>query len=117
MLVMLPLNALVFALDNLIYLLYPHRMQQEGIEIFVRTMLTFTGKGLLFAVGLGAMSAWGFGAALLTREISRWTGIAIDPFTVFTIGMIAAPAALATLVLYTLARTYHSMDAIEDVPR
>ena len=53
MLVMIPLNVLVFGLDNLIYLLYPYRVQQEGLEIFLRTMLTFTGKGLLFAVGLG----------------------------------------------------------------
>ena len=50
MLVMIPLNVLVFGLDNLIYLLYPYRVQQEGLEIFLRTMLTFTGKGLLFAV-------------------------------------------------------------------
>ena len=117
MLVMLPLNALVFNLDNLIYLLYPYRLQQEGVEIFVRTMLTFTGKGLLFALGLGAMSLWGFGAALLTREVSRWTGIVIDPFAVFTAGMITGPAALAALLLYALSRTYHRMDAIEDVPK
>ena len=63
MLVMMPLNVLVFGLDNLIYLLYPYRLQQEGLEIFVRTMLTFTGKGLLFALGFGAMSLWGFAAA------------------------------------------------------
>jgi hypothetical protein len=56
MLVMIPLNVLVFGLDNLIYLLYPYRVQQEGLEIFLRTMLTFTGKGLLFAVALAAMS-------------------------------------------------------------
>jgi hypothetical protein len=117
MLVMLPLNALVFTLDNLIYLLYPYRLQQEGVEIFVRTMLTFTGKGLLFALGLAAMSGWGFGAALLTRAVSHWTAIAIDPFAVFTAGMIAGPAAMAALVLYTLAQTYHRMDVIEDMPR
>jgi hypothetical protein len=117
MLVMLPLNALVFTLDNLIYLLYPYRLQQEGIEIFVRTMLTFTGKGLLFALGLGAMSVWGFGAALLTREISGWIGVAIDPFAVFTAGMIAGPAALAALVLYALSETYRNLDAMEDIPR
>ena len=69
MLVMIPLNVLVFGLDNLIFLLYPYRVQQEGLEIFLRTMLTFTGKGLLFTVGLVAMSAWGFAAAALTRGI------------------------------------------------
>jgi hypothetical protein len=63
------------------------------------------------------MSLWGFGAALLTREVARWSGIAIDPFAVFTTGMIAGPAALAALMLYALAYTYRNMDAIEDVPR
>ena len=116
-LMMIPLNVLVFGLDNLIYLLYPYRVQQEGLEIFVRTMLTFTGKGLLFTVGLGAMSAWGFAAAALTRGISPWTGSAIDAYAVFTGGMIAGPSLLAALVLYGLCRTYRNMDPIEDIPR
>ena len=117
MLVMLPLNALVFSLDNLIFLLYPYRLQQEGVEIFVRTMLTFTGKGLLFAFGLGAMSLWGFAAAALTREFSRSTGITIDAFAVFTAGMIAGPCALTSVALYALSRTYHCLDPAEDIPR
>src|SRR5262249_60637648 len=98
MLVMIPLNVLVFGLDNLIYLLYPYRVQQEGLEIFLRTILTFTGKGLLFAAGLAAMSEWAFAAADLTRGISPWTGGTISASTVFTGGMVAGPALLATLV-------------------
>jgi hypothetical protein len=117
MLVMLPLNALVFSLDNLIFLLYPYRIQQEGVEIFVRTMLTFTGKGLLFASGLGAMTLWGFAAADLTRELSRLTGGTIDAFAVFTAGMIAGPCALTAMVLYALSRTYYRLDPAEDLPR
>jgi hypothetical protein len=117
MLVMLPLNALVFSFENLVFLLYPYRVQQEGLEIFVRTLLTFTAKGLLFALGLGAMSLWGFAAAALTRGVVRWTGIAADPFAVFTAGMIAGPALLAALVLGALCRTYHRLDPIEDIPR
>jgi hypothetical protein len=117
MLVMIPLNMLVFALDNLIYLLYPHRVQQEGLEIFLRTMLTFTGKGLLFAAGLAVMAAWGFTAAALTRALSAHTGIRLDAYAVFAAGMIAGPAVLAALVLCGLARTYRRMDPIEDVPR
>jgi hypothetical protein len=117
MLVMVPLNALVFSLDNLIFLLYPHRLQQEGVEIFVRTMLTFTGKGLLFAMGLGAMSAWGFAAAASTRGIAQWTGFTVDAFAVFAAGMFVGPCALAAVVLYALARTYCRLDVAEDLPR
>jgi hypothetical protein len=117
MLVMIPLNVLVFGLDNLIYLLYPYRVQQEGLEIFLRTMLTFTGKGLLFTVGLAAMSAWGFAAAALTSGISQQMGSAIITYTVFIAGMTAGSAVLASLVLYTLCRTYRNLNPIEDIPR
>lgn len=117
LLVLIPINVLVFALDNLIYLLYPYRIQQEGLEIFLRTMLTFTGKGLLFALGLVAMSAWVFAAAAVTGGISRWSGGSIHASTVFIGGMIAGPSLLAALVLYTLCRTFHCLDPIEDVPR
>jgi hypothetical protein len=116
-LLMVPLNVLVFGLDNFIFLLYPYRLQQEGLEIFLRTMLTFTGKGLLFSVGLAAISGWGFAAAALTRAVAAWTGTTLDAYLVFAAGMVAGPALLAALVLYALARTYHRIDPIEDVPR
>jgi hypothetical protein len=117
LLVMLPLNALVFALDNLIYLLFPYRIQQEGLEIFLRTMLTFTFKGLLFAVGLAVTSAWGFAAAALTRGIAHWTETSINAYAVFTGGMIAGPSLLAALMLSGLCWTYRNIDPIEDIPR
>jgi hypothetical protein len=107
----------VFGLDNLIYLLYPYRVQQEGLEIFLRTMLTFTGKGLLFAFGLAAMSAWGFAAAALTVGVSDWTGSQVNAYAVFTSGMVAGPSFLAATVLCGLSRTYRNLDAIEDIPR
>ena len=116
-LVMTPLNVLVFGLENLIYLLYPYRVQQEGLEIFFRTMLTFTGKGLLFAIGLAVMSAWGFAAAAMTRGVFAWTGIAINAYAVFTAGMIVGPSLLAALTVYGLSRAYRNMDPIEDIPR
>jgi hypothetical protein len=111
MLVMIPLNVLVFALDNLIFLLYPYRVQQEGLEIFLRTMLTFTGKGLLFAVGLEAMSLWGFTAAALARGLAQSTGSAVNGYVVFAAGMIAGPLLLAALVLAALCHlSQHESD-------
>ena len=105
LLAMFPINVLVFALDNLIYLLYPYRIQQEGLEIFLRTMLTFTGKGLLFALGLATVSAWGFFAAQLNAK------------ALFLTGIIAGPWLSAALVLYSLCWTYRRLDPVEDVPR
>jgi hypothetical protein len=117
LLLIIPLNVLVFALDNLIYLLYPYRMQQEGLEIFLRTMLTFTGKGLLFTAGLLALSGWVLAATSLANGFSDWTSISINAAAVIIGGMIAGPSLLAALVLYGLCRAYRNIDAVEDVPR
>lgn len=117
MVVMLPLNVMVFALDNLLFLLYPYRLQQEGLEIFLRTMLTFTGKGLLFSIGLAVMSAWGFAAAALTRGLVASTGVEYNAFNVFAAGMVVGPGLLALVALYLLSRTYDRLDPIEDLPR
>ncbi len=117
LLVLIPLNVLVFSLDNLIYLLYPYRMQQEGLEIFLRTMLTFTAKGLIFALGLVVMSTWGFAAAASALRISNWTGSTINAYAVFLVGMTAGMSFLAALVLHGLCRTYRGMNPIEDIPR
>jgi hypothetical protein len=117
LLVITPLNVLVFALDNLLYLLYPYRIQQEGLEIFFRTMLTFTGKGLLFTAGLVALSGWVFAATALAEGFSDWTSITINGGAVFLAGIIAGPSLLAALLLYGLCRAYRNIDPIEDVPR
>jgi hypothetical protein len=117
MLVMVPLNVLVFGIDNLIYLLYPYRMQQEGLEIFVRTMLTFTGKGLLFTVGMVAIAGWGFSAAALTEGVASWSGITVSALVVFIGGLIGGLSLLASLALWGLCRAYRSIDPIEGIPR
>lgn len=117
LLLIIPLNVLVFALDNFIYLLYPYRMQQEGLEIFLRTMLTFTGKGLLFTAGLLALSGWVFAATGLADGFTDLTGITFSAAAVFLSGMIPGASLLAALGLYGLCRAYRNMDPIEDVPR
>ncbi|HEV3023455.1 MAG TPA: hypothetical protein VGX76_13365 [Pirellulales bacterium] len=80
-------------------------------------MLTFTGKGLLFTMGLGVVSAWGYAAAALTRGITSWTGIALDASAVFTAGVIAGLSALTAIELYALCRVYRKVDPMEDIPR
>ena len=115
LLVLLPLNVLVFALDNLIFLLYPHRLQQEGLEIFMRTMLTFTGKGLLFGIALAGVSAWSFACAALPPL--AWRFGSVTPVAVFIAGIITGLSLFAAITLLGVCRTYHRLDPIEDLPR
>jgi hypothetical protein len=108
-----PLNALIFAIDNLVYLLYPYRLNQEGIEIFLRTTLTFTAKGLIFTAGLVATFFWSFAARQIAIQLpGRWA----DPALIFVLGcgiMLSLGVVLAVLLL---AKAYQRFDPSQDVP-
>ena len=58
MCVTLPLTVVFVALDNLVFLLYPHRPTQEGFEAFLRTILKFTGKSLLLVLAGAFLVIW-----------------------------------------------------------
>lgn len=115
MIVLVPVNALIFALENLIFMLYPYRVNQEGIGVFLRSILTFTGKGLLFAIGLALTLAW----ALVSRPLgehlfstSDWVGRSV----VFAVGMWAMISAIAAATTALLIRVYRGFDPSQDTP-
>lgn len=108
-----PLDALIFAIDNLVFLLYPYRLNQEGLEVFLRTTLTFTAKGLIFATGLFATFLWSFAA----HQIARWLpGLLHDPALVFVIGGTIQLMACTAGAIVLLARTYVRFDPSQDTP-
>ncbi len=115
MIVLVPVNVFIFALENLIFMLYPYRLNQEGIGVFLRSILTFTGKGLLFAVALALTLAW----ALVSRQIgshliagSDWAGTSI----VFAGGMWAMTSAIAVATTMLLIGVYRRFDPSQDTP-
>ena len=117
LLVLLPVNVLVFALENLIFILYPYRIGQEGLEIFLRTMLTFTGKGLLFVLGLALISAWGYGAALFARTLSSQLGIAHLGYVIFLLGLLMGTCLISWALVVALWHAYARLNPVEDLPR
>ena len=109
-----PMNVFIFSLENLIFLLYPYRMNQEGLDVFLRTILTFTAKGLLFAFGAGAIVAWAFVGHEL---IGSLTGTrAIHGALVFTAGLAIALVAVAVVTSYALVRAFVRFDPSLDTP-
>ena len=105
MVLLIPLNVLIFALDNVIFLWYPYRLNQEGITVFLRTTLTFTAKGLVFGLALAITALWAFGARALSSSWQHLVGWAPSSAMVFAAGLIIliAVAALVSLVLATRA--------------
>ncbi len=49
---------LSFAMENTLFLTFPHRVKQEGLAMMVRAKLVFLGKGLLLTLVGAAFIAW-----------------------------------------------------------
>jgi hypothetical protein len=110
------LDVLIFALENLIFLWYPHRLQQEGLDVFLRTTLTFTAKGVLFTLALFAVVAWSGPARQVADKITRAVGHPISGYSVFFVGVLLLLASAGGLMIYLLAQAYEQFDPAEDRP-
>ena len=101
MVVFLPANVAIFGLDNLLFLMFPHRLKQEGIDVFLRTTLMFTAKGIVFALLLAGVVIWSVAANAVSHSLiesgMQWCG----PILVFGIGLwlLVAFAAAGTVAL------------------
>lgn len=106
---LLPVSICFTALDNLIFLLYPHRMHQEGLEVFLRSTLTFTGKGILLVAALFGVVGWLHGARILTEAFAhsewyRW---------IFVSGLACFAALFAGVAVLLSVWAFSRMDPAE----
>lgn len=101
----LPLTILFVALDNLTFLLYPHRPTQEGFEAFLRTVLKFTGKSVLLALFAGAIYVW----APLAATIATQCGLDSSR-AVFGAGLLIGITALATVAVGSVISAFRRFD-------
>jgi hypothetical protein len=109
-------NVLVFALDNLIFLLFPHRPNQEGLEIFLRTTLTFTAKGLMFGLALGFAAAWALLAGVVAHQIAAVGDPAAVARCIFAVGVALMLAAAAVVTMRLNMRAFQRYDPSQDTP-
>jgi len=113
--VLVPTNILIFSLENLIFLLYPYRLGQEGLGVFFRSILTFTAKGLLFAAGLAVTLAWAWASRFamnrpLVSHLS-WAG----PLA-FVSGLWLIVTLTALGITAVLTGVYRRFDPSQDTP-
>lgn len=114
-LILIPLNVLIFSIENLIFLLAPHRLKQEGFEVFLRTMLVFTAKAIFFAIGLAFFFLWSAAAAGLAGNIEGLFGITIDSGVVFLAGSWVAIGGAACCIIDQIARVFNRIDPADDL--
>ena len=106
-----PVCCLIFATENLVFMLAPHRQNQEGLEVFVRTLLVFTAKGIFLALALAGMLAWAFASRSLSGRF-------VDPVQanriIFGAGVWLVTSGLAAGAIGWLAKLYDQFDPSSD---
>lgn len=115
-LLLVPVNVAIFAVENLIFLLSPHRQNQEGIEVFLRTILVFTAKALLFVVGLSAFLAWGRFGPHVYAAVRSSLGFDVGYGAVFLGGILLCVGTGACAATALLVRTFRRFDPSLDFP-
>jgi hypothetical protein len=102
--VSIPLTILFVALDNLAFLLSPHRPTQEGFEAFLRTILKFTAKSLLMLGFLLLLAVWAPIAAAIANVTASSTT------SVFGIGTVVGIAILAAVSVACVVTAFRRFD-------
>ncbi len=97
-----------FALENALFLAFPHRLKQEGIEMFVRAKLVFIGKGCLWALATAVLVVWALFCARTFAHPVR--------MPVLAVGILAIVWATAVGTLWVAARTWKRFDLNSDLP-
>jgi hypothetical protein len=111
--ILLPMNLLIFAIENFIFLLAPYRRNQEGLDVFLRTILTFTAKGIMFAAALAVTVAWAFAAKTLGHWISASS---VTSPLIFSLGLWMMTCILAAGFVWGIVRLYVRFDPSQDAP-
>jgi hypothetical protein len=109
----IPMNVLFVAIDNLIFLLYPHRPAQEGFEAFVRTILKFTFKSVLLGVAGGFVLFWALSSRFLADSV---VGLPDQVRLIFISGLCAAAWMAAAAALAAVTCAFEKFDVSVSVP-
>lgn len=114
-LAIMPMNVLIFSSENIIFMLHPYRRNKEGADVLIRSMLTFTGKGLVWAMALTALLLWAVTSSFITRQLG-WSGTAhaVAVASIFLTGTTTVVSLLAYLSIRCLTRMFERFDPGSD---
>ena len=110
---LVPVNVLIFAAENYIFLLAPYQRNKEGFDVFLRTILTFTGKGLFFGVGLGLSLLW---VTVIIKAHNYFEFSNLFSTTCFTLGLWGFTLSLAWFFVSSITRQFERFDPSQDTP-
>ena len=105
------MNALAvfaFAMENALFLAYPHHEHSEGIAMLVRAKLTFLGKGAVIGLSTAMLFAW----AIACKSLFSGVWIVV----MLIVGSLAAAWTIALIAIAATAWCWKRFDLAYDVP-
>ena len=108
LLMLIPLNVLIFGLDNLIYLMFPYRQSEEGLQPFIRATLTFTAKGVLCLSALTCIFLWAVNCRWMS-ELPLFSGLG-GHHVLFVIGIWGMMLFTGVALVLLSARVFDRFD-------
>jgi len=102
------LAVFTFAMENGLFLIYPHHEKAQGLAMMIRTKLTFLGKVTVLAIAVAVMCAWG--VATKSALSGAWQQMA------FLLGTLAAAWGMAFAALGLTTRAWRRYDISVDAP-
>lgn len=102
------LSLFTFAVENALFLVFPHHEKSQGLAMVVRAKLTFLGKGTVMALAFGVLALW----AMFCRQYL--------PPSVATVslvaGGIAATWGIAMSAVLVASHCWRRFDLAADMP-
>jgi hypothetical protein len=112
----IPMNLLIMSFENLIFMLHPYRRNKEGVDVFLRTILTFTGKGLTWGAAAALVFLWALACRYLAENVVVFSGI--SPTTVARTlllgGCTALVLSISSAIIFSLVRMFDRNDPSND---
>ena len=110
---LVPVNVLIFSAENYIFMVAPYQRNKEGFDVFLRTILTFTAKGLFFGVGLGLSLLW---VTIIVKMHNYFAWSNLVSTTCFTLGLWGFTLSLAWFFVSAITTRFERFDPSQDTP-
>ncbi len=110
-LVIVPMNVLIFASENIIFMLHPYRRNKEGADVLIRSVLTFTGKAIVWALALCLLLIWALACSYLAKQFGFSDGgYQFTVGAIFLAGTTTVVCGLAYACVRCLAKMFERFD-------
>jgi len=94
-------------------MLAPYQRNKEGFDVFLRTILTFTAKGLCFGLGVGLALLW----VTIIVKAHNYFGLSnLVSTTVFVLGLWGFTLSLAWFLVAAITKRFERFDPSQDTP-